>query len=116
MERIDLHKNSIFLTAVQPLCAVSWEAIKKENMQKMEVDEAMFRWLEQQMKRQIHNKIITEYKRCTNALRRDSTKVICHKTDYWQHISHFIKLALLQQMIYPQFKYPWQKLKYTVTT
>lgn len=34
MERIDLH-NSIFLTAVQPLCAVSWEAIKKENMQKM---------------------------------------------------------------------------------
>lgn len=29
-------------------------------MQKMETDEAMLQWLEQQMKRQIHNKTMTE--------------------------------------------------------
>lgn len=61
--------NSIFLTTVLPLYRVSWEMNENENMQEIEVDDAVFWWWTAHKKSTIpgqsHHWIETLYKCAT---------------------------------------------------
>lgn len=74
--------NSIFLTTVLPLYWVFWEINEKENIQKIEVEEAVFFDDEQQIKRPHNSWTKPSLDRNTVQVCYKETaqhkKVICH--------------------------------------